>query len=187
MDGHIKLQQENLTNLTSEMKSFLNKTRATLKGSEKRQFMAHVVFLMGKGGQRRAQNELGWDRGIIRKGMKELKTGILCIDNFSGRGRKPSEEKFPALLDDIKSIIEPICQTDPTFKSTQLYSPITAKEVRSRLIDLKGYSVDEIPSRRTINRKMNQLGYRLKKIVGRSRCAETASAGNLALPKIATL
>lgn len=163
MDNHIELQQEHLTNLTSAMKTFLNKTRATLKGTERRQFMAHVVSLMGRGGQRRAMDELGWERGTIRKGMKELKTGIICIDNFSGRGRKPSEEKFPSLLSDIKTIIEPICQTDPTFKSTLLYSPITAKEVHTRLIELKGYSPDEIPSIRTINRKMNQLGYRLTK------------------------
>ena len=163
MKDHIDLQQEQLINITPEMKSFLNKTRGGLKGTERRQFMAHVVSLMGKGGQRRANNKLGWDRDTIRKGMKELKTGIVCIDNFSGRGRKPSEKKFSSLLEDITIIMEPICQTDPTFKSTQLYSPITAKEVHKRLIEFKGYSVDNIPSVITINRKMNQLGYRLTK------------------------
>lgn len=175
MNDHIKLQQEHLINLTPEMKSFLNKTRAGLKGTERRQFMAHVVSLMGRGGQRRAQEELGWERGTIRKGMKELKTGIICVDNFSGRGRKPSEFKFLSLLEDIKSIIEPICQTDPTFKSTQLYSPITAKEVHNRLVEFKGYSADEIPSVITINRKMNQLGYRLKKI---AKCKPKKNSGN---------
>jgi len=175
MNDHIKLQQEHLINLTPEMKSFLNKTRAGLKGTERRQFMAHVVSLMGKGGQRRAQDELGWERGTIRKGMQELKSGIICVDNFSGRGRKPSEFKFLSLLEDIKSIIEPICQTDPTFKSTQLYSPITAKEVHNRLVEFKGYSADEIPSVITINRKMNQLGYRLKKI---AKCQPKKNSGN---------
>lgn len=164
MKDHTELRKEDLLKLTPEMKSFLNKTREGLKGTDKRQFMAHVVSLMGKGGQRRAQAELGWARSTIQKGMNELKTGIICIDNFSGRGRKPSEEKFPSLLEDIKSIIEPICQTDPTFKSTQLYSPITAKEVHLRLIEFKKYSPDNIPSVVTINRKMNQLGYRLKKV-----------------------
>ncbi|MBU1011364.1 MAG: hypothetical protein KKG99_00040 [Bacteroidetes bacterium] len=136
------------------MKLFLTKTWAELKGKERRQFMAHVVSLMGKGGQRRAQKELGWDRGTIRKGLKELKTGIICVDNFSGRGRKPSESKFPSVLEDIKSIIEPICQTDPTFRSIQLYSPITAKEVHNRLVEFKGYSTDDIPSVITINREL---------------------------------
>jgi hypothetical protein len=175
MNDHIELHQGDLIGLNPEIKMFLDNIRAKSKGPERRQFMAHVVSLMGKGGQRRAQGELGWNRNTIRKGMKELKTGITCVDNFSGRGRKPSEEKFPSLLKDIKSIIEPICQTDPTFKSTQLYAPITAKEVHKRLIDFKGYSAEDIPSVITINRKMNQLGYRLKKIV---KCKPKKNSGN---------
>ena len=164
MTDHIGLTQEQLFKITPEMKCLLNNTRAKMKGTDRRQFMAHVVLLMGKGGQRRAAKELGWNRDTIRKGMKELKTGFVCIDHFSGRGRKRVEEKFPSLLEDIKSIVEPVCQTDPTFHSTQLYSPITAKEVHRRLIEIKGYSTDETPSITTINRRMNQLGYRLKKV-----------------------
>lgn len=164
MTDHIELTQEQLLEITPAMKCLLNTTRAKMKGTDRRQFMAHVVLLMGKGGQRRAAKELGWNRDTIRKGMKELKTGFICIDHFSGRGRKRVEEKFPSLLEDIKSIVEPVCQTDPTFHSTQLYSPITAKEVYRRLIEIKGYSADEAPSVTTINRRMNQLGYRLKKV-----------------------
>lgn len=164
MTDHIELSQEQLSEITPAMKFFLNDTRARMKGSDRRQFMAHVVLMMGKGGQRRAEKELDWTRDTIRKGMKELQTGIVCIDNFSGRGRKCVEEKLPSLLEDIKDIVEPVCQTDPTFHSTQLYSPITAKEVYRRLIEIKGYSADEIPAVTTINRKMNQLGYSLKKV-----------------------
>jgi len=164
MTDHMELTQEQLLIITPELKCFLNKTRAELKGTDRRQFMAHVVLLMGKGGQRRALKELGWNRDTIRKGMKELKTGFVCVDNFSGRGRKKAEEKFPSLFEDIKNIVEPVCQTDPTFHSTQLYSPITAKEVHKRLIKFKRYSEDEIPSVTTINRKMNQLGYSLRKV-----------------------
>lgn len=161
---HIEFSQEELVNITPAMKQLLNDTRSRLKGTDRRQFMAHVVLLMGKGGQRRAERELGWTRDIIRKGMKELKSGIVCIDDFSGRGRKPVEEKLPSLLEDIKRIVDPICQTDPTFHSTRLYSPITAKEVRRRLIDINGYSEDEMPSVATVNRKMNNLGFCLKKV-----------------------
>lgn len=165
MTDHIELTQEQLVKITPEIKCLLNDTRARMKGTDRRQFMAHVVLIMGKGGQRMAEKELGWTRDTIRKGMKELTTGFVCIDNFSGRGRKPFEKKLPSLLEDIKDIVEPVCQTDPTFHSTQLYSPITAKEVYRRLIEIKGYSTDEIPSVTTINRKMNQLGYSLKKVV----------------------
>ena len=54
--------------LTAEIKVFLNETRSKLKGSERRKFMAQVVLLLGKGGQLRAERELGWDRKTIRKG-----------------------------------------------------------------------------------------------------------------------
>jgi hypothetical protein len=96
------LNLEKINKLSPETKSFLNKTRSNLKGSERRKFMAKVVRLMGKGGQRRAENELGWSRPTIIKGTKELDSGFNCVDNFSGRGRKRIEEKFPKLLDDIK-------------------------------------------------------------------------------------
>ena len=150
--------------LTPEIKLFFNKTRDKLKGSERRQYMASVVSLLGYGGQLKAERELGWDRKTIIKGTKELNTGITCIDNFSGRGRKCCEEHFPNLLDDIKRIVEPICQTDPTFRSTNLYSPITAKEVHCRLIEDMNYSPEKLPTIRTISNKLNQLGFKLKKV-----------------------
>nr|WP_321397433.1 hypothetical protein [uncultured Desulfobacter sp.] len=98
MTNHIEFTEEQLSDITPAVKCLLNKTKEKLKGTDKRQFMAHVVSLMGKGGQRKAEKELGWNRDTIRKGMKELQSGFVCIDNFSGRGRKPAEEKYPSLL-----------------------------------------------------------------------------------------
>jgi len=63
MTDHIELTQEQLLKITPDLKDFLNKTRNELKGTDRRQFMAHVVLLMGKGGQRRALKELGWNDG----------------------------------------------------------------------------------------------------------------------------
>lgn len=158
------LNLEKIDKLSSEMKLFLNETRSNLKGSERRKFMAKVVLLMGKGGQRRAERELGWSRPTIIKGTKELKSGFDCIDNYSGRGRKRIEEKFPNLLDDIKEIVEPKSQCDPTFRTTQLYSPLTAGEVWRRLRENKKYSLEQLPTVRSISNKLNQLGYSLKKV-----------------------
>ena len=56
--------------LTSKTKMFLNETRAKLKGHERRQFMARVVSLLGRGGQLRAEKKLGWDRKTIIKGTQ---------------------------------------------------------------------------------------------------------------------
>jgi hypothetical protein len=153
--------------LSAEMRYFLNETRSKLKGSERRKFMAGVVQMMGKGGQLRAERELGWDRKTIRKGLRELSSGIDCFDNYSGRGRNSIEQSLPNLLDDIKQIVSPVSQCDPTFCTTKLYSPLTAKEVRRRLIESGKYTDDQLPTIRTINTKLNQLGFRLKKV---SKC-----------------
>ena len=47
-------------------------TAKNLKGHQRRRFMAQTVKEMGKGGQRRAEMELGWNRDLIRKGTREL-------------------------------------------------------------------------------------------------------------------
>lgn len=158
------LNLEKIDKLSPKMKLFLNETRSNLKGNERRKFMARVVHLMGKGGQRRAERELGWSRPTILKGTKELESGFDCIDNYSGRGRKRIEEKFPKLIDDIKEIVEPESQCDPTFRTTQLYSPLTAGEVWRQLREDKNYSIDQLPTVRTISNKLNHLGYSLKKV-----------------------
>lgn len=142
----------------------MNETRSNLRGSERRKFMARVVRLMGKGGQRRAERELGWSRPTILKGTKELDSGFNCIDNFSGRGRQRIEKKLPTLIDDIKDIVEPKSQCDPTFRTTQLYSPLTAEEVWCRLKEDKKYPPGQLPTVRTISNKLNYLGYSLKKV-----------------------
>ena len=88
-----------------------------LKGSEKRQFMGRVVDLLGLGGQRFAEKFLGWNRGTIRKGQMELRSGQAIEDHFEQRGRRRTEEHPPNLLKDIRSIVEPSTQTYPTFRS----------------------------------------------------------------------
>ena len=69
------------------------KTACNLKGSAKRIFMAEVVKAYGLGAQREAEARLKWCRNTIKKGSHEMKSGIICIDNFQGRGRKKAEEK----------------------------------------------------------------------------------------------
>ncbi len=150
---------KSILKITPELKETLNETRFALKGAERRKFMAKIVKLFGSGGQRKAERELGWDRKTIVKGTHELTGGIDCTDNFSGRGRKPIEEHLPDLLDDIKAIVEPESQADPTFRTTRLYSPITAEEVRRRLIESGNYSERELPVTRTICNKLTQLNY----------------------------
>ncbi|MHC5722348.1 MAG: ISAzo13 family transposase, partial [Nostoc sp.] len=90
-----------------------------------------------------------WNRRTIRKGMQELESGKPFIDGFERSGRKRVETKLPNLLEDIKSLVDPQSQTDPSFKSIRLYTRMTASEVRRQLIEQFGYTEEELPSSET--------------------------------------
>lgn len=135
-----------------------------LKGSDRRTFMAKAVSFLGIGGQSKAENELKWNRETIRKGQHERENKINQVDRFFDRGRKKSEDHLPNLLLDIKSIVEPTSQADPTFRTIQLYTPLTSKEVHNRLRTERLYKEEDLPTVRTINTKLNDLGYRPQKV-----------------------
>jgi hypothetical protein len=126
--------------------------------------MARTVLALGKGGQRLAERELGWNRKTIRKGQEELSHEIVCLDAYSSRGRKRSEDHLPNLLSDITAIVDGQSQADPQFRTNRLYTRLTATEVRRQLIAQKGYTDEELPTAETIATKLNQLGYSLKKV-----------------------
>jgi hypothetical protein len=150
--------------LTESRKTWLIETARVLKGSDRRLFMARSVKELGRGGQRLAERELGWDRETIRKGTHELESGVVCIDAFSARGRKRAEEHLPNLLDDMRVIVDSQSQVDPQFRTQRLYTRLSGAEVRRQLILQKGYSDDELPTAETISSKLNALGYYPKKV-----------------------
>src|SRR4051812_31658265 len=147
-----------------EMIPVLIDAAKALKGNQKRLFMAKTVRAMGRGGQRWAQEHLGWCRETIRKGTHELRTGMTCIDAFHCRRRKPAEEHLPRLLDDFRAIADGQSQAAPKFQTDRLFTRISAAEVRRQLVAVKGYTDAELPTQQTINTKMNLLGFRLSKV-----------------------
>ena len=150
--------------LTKAEEELYKETAKILKGTERRVFMARVVKTLGYGGQYYVEQKFQWNHETIKKGKQELETGVAIVDNFSSRGRKTIEKELPNLLNDIKSIVDEEAQTDPTFKTTELFIKITSKEVRNQLIIQKGYSDDELPTEETIRKRLNELGYSLKKV-----------------------
>jgi hypothetical protein len=168
--------------LTEAVKQHLLQTAASLHGSDRRLFMARTVKLLGRGGQRRAEQELGWGRVTPRKGMHELESGIVCLDAFSRRGRLRAEDRLPHLLEDIKALVDAQSQTDPRFRTQRLYTRLSAAAVRRQLVEQKGYSEDEAPAIRTPNDKLNDLGYRPTRVAKcrpnkRSRRPKRSSPG----------
>jgi hypothetical protein len=150
--------------LTDSLKALFVDTARSLQGSARRIFMARTVKELGPGGQRRAERELGWNRGTLRKGMHEVASGFRCLDAFTARGRKRAEHHLPHLLADIKALVDSQSQTDPQFRTTRLYTRVSAAEVRRQLIALKGYTEATLPTVQTITTKLNDLGYFPKKV-----------------------
>lgn len=150
--------------LTDSLKALLQETAERLNGHERRRFMAQTVDELGPGGQRLAERELGWNRGLIRKGKRELDSGIVCVDAFELRGRRLSEERLPNLLADIQNLVDSQSQTDPKFKTNRLYTRLSAAVVRRQLVVQCGYSAEELPSEETLRTRLNQLGYYPSKV-----------------------
>jgi len=150
--------------LTDAVKGLLQDAAKQLKGSARRLFMARTVKELGPGGQRRAERELGWNRVTVRKGTRELESGFAIVDAFALRGRMRAEEHLPDLLADLTAIVDGQSQADPQFRTTRLYTRLTAAEVRRQLIAQRGYTDAELPTVQTIGAKLNDLGYHLKKV-----------------------
>lgn len=150
--------------LNEQVKCYLREVAGSLRGFDRRLFLARTVRALGANGQRRAERELGWNRVTVRKATHELDSGIRCLDAFCLRGRKKAETRLPDLLNDIRALVDAQCQIDPTFDTQRLYTRLTAAEVRRQLISAKGYAAGHLPSEETIRRKLHHLGYRLRKV-----------------------
>jgi len=96
--------------------------------------------------------------------MTELLSGQAIQDGYWRSGRKRVETKLPNLLADMRAIVDPQSQTDPSFQTTRLYTRVGAAEVRRQLILTKGYPDEELPSSETIRQRLNDMGYSLKRV-----------------------
>src|SRR5215467_957972 len=153
--------------LTDSLKALFLETARSLKGSARRLCMARTVKELGLGGQRRAERELGWSQVTIRQGTQEVESGFTCLDAFAARGRKPVEAHLPTLLRDMKAIVDSQSQTDPQFRTTRLYTRLSAAEVRRQLITQHGYADAALPTVQTLTTKLHALGYYPKKVAKR--------------------
>lgn len=150
--------------LTKKNISTIKDAAQKLTGAKRRSFQAQVVLDYLGGSSRKAESVFGWHRNTVDLGLNELRTGITCVDNFSARGNRKTEEKLPQLEIDIRSLVEPQSQNDPKFQSPFQYTRMTAKAVRQALIDKKGWKDEELPCENTIGNILNRLNYRLRRV-----------------------
>jgi hypothetical protein len=146
------------TGLTEAHQALFIAAARALTGGTRRVFMARTVADLGPGRQRRAEREHGWDRGTIREGARELACGFASVDACALRGRKRAEAHLPNLLADLEVVVAGQSRADPAFRTTRLYTRLTAAEVRRQLIAWRGYTDEPLPCVRTIGAKLNALG-----------------------------
>ena len=153
-----------MARVSAEQKEAYIEAANALKGGHRRQFMARIVNSQGRGGQLWAERELGWSRLTIRKGQRELAAGVQPKPNPGGPGRPSAEVALPNLLHHLKTLADAQSQTDPTFRTTRLYTRLSARAARQALIDQFGYTDEQLPTEETIRVKLNALGYHLRAV-----------------------
>ena len=125
--------------INNEKKELIHEAVKRLKGYERREYQAYIALEYFQGNARRTEYAMGWGREMLILGMKEIETGIRCIHRYKDTGRKRTEDKIETLSEDIRQIVDPQTQADPSMKSgTLTYTRATAKAVREALIKDKG-------------------------------------------------
>lgn len=150
-----------LTELTESVVATIQSAARKLTGFRRRQFQAEMAHKYCDGKPRRAERIFGWGRDAVHTGLNELRSGIRCVDNFAGRGRRSSEEQDPELARTIHAIVEPTSQADPKFQTPLAFTRVTASAVRQKLVTCTDRHV---PAERTVHDILNRLGYRLRRV-----------------------
>ena len=102
-----------INEIPDTLKSIIKNTAEKLGGAAKREYVAKITIELLGGSARKAESEVGWSRDMVRKGRMELTTGIRCVDNYSARENKKTEEKMPELEEAIRSLVDPKSRTYP--------------------------------------------------------------------------
>ena len=81
--------------MNGETKILIKDACKRLTGHKRRAYQADVTTEYFDGSPCKAEREMGWGRECVTKGLKEAQTGIRCVDNYRGRGRKKKKTRSP--------------------------------------------------------------------------------------------
>src|SRR6516164_9458532 len=125
--------------LTEAVINTLREAAHLLTGHKRRQFQAQVALDYLDGSPRRAERVFGWGRSTVELGLHELRTGIICLDAFSARGRgKRVEVKQPAIVARLEQLLANDIAGDPMSEEKWVRSSLT--HLSGKLQEM-GYSV----------------------------------------------
>ena len=134
-----------------------------LTGFERREFQAEMALKYCNGSPRLSETRFGWDRNTVAKALGEKRTGVRCLDNYSQRGRKRTEELNPEIKKAIVKLADPQAQADPKFQTTLAYTRVTATAMREQLLKDPKLAKD-VPCRETVGVILNRLNYRIRPV-----------------------
>lgn len=136
-----------------------------MHGAERRSFAAAMTLKYCGGNARQAERVFGWGREMVKTGLGEKRTGILCVSaKPTFTGNKRWEEKHPEVAADLCRLAEEHGQQDPSFRSTVVFTRLTAAEALRQLRRF-GYRDEQLPAPGTMAKILNRLGYRLRRVV----------------------
>ena len=134
-----------MTDLSEQHIATIKDAAKKLTGAKRRAFQAQVAIDYMNSKPYLAEKTFGWDRKTVALGLNELRTGLVCFDNFKARGNKKTEVKMPQLEIDIVALAEPESQIDPKFQTAFKYTRITAKAMREALMTKKAGNMNTYP------------------------------------------
>jgi hypothetical protein len=150
--------------LTRKMIETIRDAAKELKGAKRRAFEAQVCLDYLGGDPRLTETVFGWSRHTVAKGLEELRTGRIIPD--APRTYKPkTEDANPQLAQDLIDLVNPHSQTDPKFQGLFQYTRITAKAVRTMLIEQKGYASEQLPHEDTLRQMLDRMGYKMRRVL----------------------
>ena len=150
---------------TSEQINDLRTAASKLTQGNRRRFAAKMALKYCNGSTRKTEELFGWGRDMIKTGLGEIRTGILCMgtqSNFSGNTRW--ETLHPNAAKVLCEIAESHAQQDSSFTTKIASTRLTAEEALNQLRQ-KGFSDDELPASGTMAKILNRLGCRPRSVV----------------------
>ena len=149
--------------VSAEMVELIGRLIDLIAWPVRRRAMGDVTMALLDGKQRVAEDVFGWNRKSVELGIHEHQTGIACINDITARAKPRTEDKYPKLLAEIQSIMEPHSESESSLRTTLLYTNMTAKTVREALVQ-KGWPEASLPSVRTISNLLNRQNFRLRTV-----------------------
>jgi hypothetical protein len=136
-----------------------------MSGAQRRSFQAAMTLKYCRGSARQAERVFGWNRDTVELGLHEQRTGVICLGAQAVFCRSRLwEDQHPDGAQALWTLAEAHGQQDPTFRTAQSYTRLTAAEALKQL-RAQGFPEDQLPSPSTMAEVLNRNGDRLRKVV----------------------